>query len=72
MGLTRIPFRIFFIASLIGMLPGTFVYTNAGYHLSKINAVKDIASPELIGAFVLLGLFALIPILYKKMKKKSA
>ncbi|MFT5170805.1 MAG: putative membrane protein YdjX (TVP38/TMEM64 family) [Candidatus Marinamargulisbacteria bacterium] len=70
LGLTRIDLRVFFIGSFFGMLPGTFVYANAGYHLSKISSVKDITSPELLGAFLLLGVFALVPIVYKKVKKK--
>jgi hypothetical protein len=32
--------------------------------------LKEIASPNVIGAFVLLGLFALIPIVYKKFTAK--
>jgi hypothetical protein len=34
--------------------------------------LKDIASPGVIGAFVLLGLLALVPNLYKKWSGKPA
>jgi hypothetical protein len=34
--------------------------------------LKDIASPGVIGAFVLLGLLALVPNLYKKWSGKLA
>lgn len=68
MGLTRVPLRTFALVSFIGMYPGTFVYTLAGGQLATIHSVKDIASPRLIGAFTLLGCFALIPGIYKKLK----
>src|SRR3546814_17188914 len=42
------------------MLPGTIVYVNAGTQLATIDSTADMLSPELIGSFVLLGLFPLI------------
>lgn len=63
MGLTKMPLRTFYLASQIGMLPGTMVYVNAGRELAKIETLKDIASPTLIISFVLLSIF---PILIKK------
>lgn len=68
LGLTRLSTTSYFLGSLIGMLPGIFVYANAGSQLSSITSTADIASPGVLGAFALLGLFALIPILYKKCK----
>jgi uncharacterized membrane protein YdjX (TVP38/TMEM64 family) len=68
LGLTRIPVRTFFIGSLVGMLPGTFVFANAGYQLSSITSLGDILSPGLLGAFALLGCLALVPMIYKKVK----
>ncbi len=70
-GLTRIPVRIFFFGTMIGTLPGTFVYANAGSNLASINTLKDIASPQVLGAFALLGLFALVPTLYQKFKRRK-
>lgn len=70
-GLTRIPPRIYFFGTLFGTLPGTFVYANAGSNLASIESLKDIVSPGVLGSFVLLGLFALIPTLYKKFKSKK-
>jgi pyruvate/2-oxoglutarate dehydrogenase complex dihydrolipoamide dehydrogenase (E3) component/uncharacterized membrane protein YdjX (TVP38/TMEM64 family) len=60
MGLTQIKARTFYWVSQLGMLLGTLVYVNAGTQLSQISSVSDILSAELIGAFVLLGLFPLI------------
>ncbi len=71
-GVTRIPARTFFFGTMIGTLPGTFVYSNAGSNLASINSLKDIASPQVLGAFILLGLFALVPTLYQKFKQRKS
>jgi dihydrolipoamide dehydrogenase len=60
MGLTRLPLRKFFWVSQLGMLPGTIVFVNAGTQLGELDNVSGILSPEIIGSFVLLGLFPLI------------
>lgn len=73
MGLTRMPLRTYFWVSQIGMLPATVVYVNAGKELAGISSVRDIASPTLIIAFMLLGFFPLVTKklmeLYKKKRK---
>lgn len=40
---------------MIGTLPGTFVYANAGSNLASINSLKDIASPQVLGLSFFLG-----------------
>jgi uncharacterized membrane protein YdjX (TVP38/TMEM64 family) len=45
------------------MLPGTFLYVNAGTELSHINSLRDILSPTLIISFTLLGV---APLLFRK------
>jgi uncharacterized membrane protein YdjX (TVP38/TMEM64 family) len=62
-GLTKIPLKKFIFISAIGMLPGSFVYAFAGRQFAKIEKLKDILSPELLLAFLLLGLFALSPVI---------
>jgi uncharacterized membrane protein YdjX (TVP38/TMEM64 family) len=42
------------------MLPGTFVYVNAGTQIGKLESLKGILSPELIFSFALLGIFPLV------------
>lgn len=68
-GLTKLPLRTFFIATMVGIIPGGFVYVNAGASLATIDSLSGIASPRVLGSFVLLGLFALIPVMYTKLKK---
>ncbi|MEE8432063.1 MAG: dihydrolipoyl dehydrogenase [Candidatus Desulfatibia sp.] len=59
MGLTPIRAVMFYIVSQVGMLPGTFVYVNAGTQLAKIESLKGILSFELLLSFALLGIFPL-------------
>ncbi|MGQ0547612.1 MAG: FAD-dependent oxidoreductase [Betaproteobacteria bacterium] len=60
MGLLPIRAWTFYWVSQLGMLAGTIVYVNAGTQLAQIQSPRDILSPELIGAFVLLGIFPLL------------
>lgn len=60
MGLTSMRTVTFFFVSQAGMLAGTIVYVNAGTQIAKIETLVGILSPELIGSFVLLGIFPLI------------
>ena len=70
-GLTRLPLRTFIIGTMIGIIPGGFVYCNAGASLATITSLSGIASPRVLGSFALLGLFALIPALYARLKARK-
>lgn len=70
LGLTQIPLRTYFLGTLVGILPGSFVYANAGSNLARINSLSDVASPGVLGAFALLGFFALLPAIYRRIKQK--
>ena len=60
MGLTKMKTWTFYWVSQLGMFLGTLVFVNAGTQLAKIDSLKGILSPGLIGSFVLLGIFPLI------------
>ena len=62
MGLTPMRGWTFYWVSQLGMLPGTFVYVNAGSQLGQVEelSLSGILTPELIGSFVLLGIFPLL------------
>ena len=59
MGLTRVRAGTYYLVSQVGMLPGTFVYVNAGTQVGQIETLGDVASPGLVGSLVLLSLFPL-------------
>jgi uncharacterized membrane protein YdjX (TVP38/TMEM64 family) len=49
----------FYWVSQLAMLPSTVLYANAGTQLARLESPRGILSWQLIGAFVLLGLFPL-------------
>ncbi|MGQ4660347.1 FAD-dependent oxidoreductase [Lysobacter sp. F6437] len=59
-GLTSIRLRTFYWVSQLGMLAGTLVYVYAGTQLARIDSLRDVLSPGLLGALVLLGLLPLL------------
>jgi uncharacterized membrane protein YdjX (TVP38/TMEM64 family) len=71
-GLTRVNVGTYVAATAVGIIPGSFVYAYAGRQLGTINSLKEIASPNVVGAFVLLGLLALVPVVYKRFAAKPA
>jgi len=69
-GLTRVSLKIFFWTTLVGILPGSFVYCFAGSQLTTIESVEDIFSANIIAAFLALALFALLPVILKKLRTR--
>lgn len=69
-----IPLRTFFITTFFGIIPGTFVFTQAGVGLGAILdqgerfSLQAILNPQVKIALFALGVFALIPILLRKLK----
>ncbi len=70
-GLTRVRLPVYFFGTMFGILPGSFVYANAGSSLARIDSLSDVASPGVLGALALLGIFALIPTIYHWHKNKK-
>lgn len=68
-GLTRIPLLTFAWTTMVGILPGSFVYIYTGRQLGNIDRPGDILSWKILLAFVLLGLFAISPVIIKKIIK---
>lgn len=53
-------------ATLIGIIPGTFVYANLGRELGTISSLDDLVSWQLALAFALLGVIALAPSIWRR------
>jgi uncharacterized membrane protein YdjX (TVP38/TMEM64 family) len=58
-GLTKMPVRRFWWVSQLGMLPGTFVYVNAGAQIAEIKSLGDILSWPVLGSLLALSMFPL-------------
>ena len=59
MGLTPIRPWTFYWVSQVAMFPATVLYVYAGTQLARLESLRGILSWELIGAFVLIGIFPL-------------
>ncbi|MGH8058267.1 MAG: TVP38/TMEM64 family protein [Candidatus Entotheonellia bacterium] len=69
-GLTRVSIATYIAATAIGIIPGSFVYAYAGRQLGTLNSIAEIATPRVLLAFTLLGLLALVPVVYRKLSSK--
>lgn len=65
MGLTPVKTRTYWLVSQVGMLPGTAVYVYAGASVPSLSilaerGMRGILSPQLLVAFILLGVLPLV------------
>jgi uncharacterized membrane protein YdjX (TVP38/TMEM64 family) len=60
MGLTRMRTFTYYWVSQAGMLAGTVLFANAGRRLAEMRSPSDALSPEVIAAFVMLGILPLL------------
>mgnify|MGYP000337784855 CR=1 FL=1 len=61
-GLSNVRNHTFLWTSFVGMLPGTWVYVNAGQHLGQVRSLNDVFSVEVLFS---LALLAVLPWLFK-------
>ena len=69
---TSISVRTFVVGTLIGIIPGSFVFVNLGQTLSRIDSLSGLLSTETIAAFVLLGVLALVPVVIRRIRSSRA
>jgi uncharacterized membrane protein YdjX (TVP38/TMEM64 family) len=69
---TSVSVRTYVLATLIGIVPGTFVFVNLGQTLGRIDSLDGLVSRETLLAFALLGVFSLLPVAWKKFKARRA
>lgn len=68
-GMTKVPPGTFLWTTSLGVLPGAVIYAYAGSRLSRIESASDIVSLPMIAAFLLMGLFSLLPVILKYAKR---
>jgi uncharacterized membrane protein YdjX (TVP38/TMEM64 family) len=69
--LTPVRTRTFFVATLVGIVPGTFVYANLGTSLARIESPRDLVSGTTLAALALLGALSLVPILVRRLRTRD-
>jgi len=60
MGLTPMRVWTYWWVSQLGMLPGTFLYLNAGTQLGELQSPRDVLSPGVLASFAVLAVFPLL------------
>ncbi|KRQ86796.1 TVP38/TMEM64 family inner membrane protein YdjZ [Caloramator mitchellensis] len=64
-GLSDISMKDYLLGTILGIIPGTFIYSYFG------SSLKNVMSKEFFIAILLLVCLALIPLLYKKISKNN-
>lgn len=73
-GLTTIPLWTFIWTTVVGLIPGTFVFALAGQKLMEIESATDVFSASVIAGLFFLLVLALLPVLmrfYKRTPKNN-
>jgi uncharacterized membrane protein YdjX (TVP38/TMEM64 family) len=68
---TSIPVSTYVLATLIGIVPGTFVYVNLGQALGHLDSLAGALSMNTLGALALLGLLALVPVFVRRRQSQT-
>ena len=72
-GLTKISFRDYFFATLIGIIPGVIINAYFGGELGKVDSIRELISFKFIITAVVVIAVILTPVIYKlaSLEKKS-
>ena len=57
MGLTPMRTAVFFVVSLLGMVPGSIIFVNVGTQLADLESLAGVLTLDLLAAFGLLAIF---------------
>jgi uncharacterized membrane protein YdjX (TVP38/TMEM64 family) len=73
-----IPLRTYVLATLVGIVPGSFVYATVGSGLGSIFdrnetfTASGVLTPEIVTALAGLSVLSLLPVSYKLIKARRA
>ena len=70
-GLSKMKFRDYFFATLLGLIPGVIIAAFFGGTLGEVKSIKDLLSPQFMAASAALILVIAIPIIYKYIKERK-
>ena len=70
-GLSKIKFKDYFFATLLGLVPGVIISAFFGGSLGEIQSFKDIFAPKFLISIGLIVLIIAVPVIYQIMKKKQ-
>ncbi|KAL3638731.1 hypothetical protein CASFOL_016638 [Castilleja foliolosa] len=61
-----VPFHIFFLATVVGLIPASYITVRAGLALGDLQSVKDLYDLKTLAVLFLIGSVLLIPTLLKR------
>jgi uncharacterized membrane protein YdjX (TVP38/TMEM64 family) len=67
---TPVTTRTYVAATALGIIPGSFVFCNIGARLATIQSTHDLFDRQTLLALALLGVTALVPIAWKKIRNR--
>lgn len=72
----KVPFRTFFFTTLIGIIPGSFVYVSLGVAMREVINQPEftpivILNPKILIALCGLGIITLLPVVYKRLHRSD-
>lgn len=68
---TPVTTRTYVAATAVGIVPGAFVFCNLGARLATIDSTRDLLDRQTLLALALLGITALVPIAWKKIRNRQ-
>jgi uncharacterized membrane protein YdjX (TVP38/TMEM64 family) len=74
--LLNVPVRAYFLGTLVGVIPGAYVYATVGDAIARaaaegVPSFGSLLTPSVIGAMVAFALLAVLPWAYRRFSKKS-
>lgn len=70
-GLTKISFRDYFLATLIGIIPGVVIVAYFGGELGEIDSIRELISFKFIATAVVVILLLFVPVIYRFMNRNK-
>ncbi|KAF5190514.1 Transmembrane protein 41b [Thalictrum thalictroides] len=61
-----IPFHIFFLATLVGLIPASYITVRAGLALGDLKSVKDLYDFKTLAVLFLIGSISILPTILKR------
>ncbi|CAJ1976828.1 unnamed protein product [Sphenostylis stenocarpa] len=61
-----VPFHIFFLATLVGLVPAAYITVRAGLALGDLKSIKDLYDFKTLSVLFLIGFVSIVPTLLKR------
>ncbi|KAG2253968.1 hypothetical protein Bca52824_084104 [Brassica carinata] len=63
-----VPFHIFFLATLVGLIPAAYITVRAGLAIGDLKSVKDLYDFKTLSVLFLIGFISILPTILKRKK----